>query len=453
MQAASPDLFPRVSSRARPQAPTRREPVRQPTIRDRLARRARDPLHLAGAIGTGIMALALVGILSAGVRNTADAASMPAGSMASMIPLQHDRVVIGPDRSLGSALERASIAPGDVDRIVSETKRYATSMRFGAGTPIELTLSPRAITSEYREVEAMTLRPRLDTALEFRRVDGQLVAAPRHIAVDTTPLRITGRFAGDVRGTLAAFGIGQQAVEDYVRIVGAQMDIGEIARGDQFDIVVEQAKAATGEVQTGALMFAGLYQQSGAQLRMSEWTLKGRLAWYDAAKAARSIDNVQRPVPGEVSSNFGSRFHPILHYTRMHQGMDFRAGYGTPILAVQTGWVQRAGVAGGYGNQVELRHGGGIDTSYSHMSQIAVRVGQLVHQGDVIGYVGATGLATGPHLHFEVLREGQRINPALVPFTLGPQLRGSDLVGYEKRLNALLAVPIGRNAPTSPDRA
>lgn len=451
-RTAAHDPFPRVSARARIVVTTRPAPP-APGLAERLVAIATDPWRVTSAAGVALLLIVVVAIMSTGVRSAADAASIPSASIASMIPAQRDRAVIGEDRDLGSALEHASIAPGDVDRILAETRRYATSMRFASGTPIDLVLSPRAASSSYREIEQMTLRPRLDTALDFRRVDGQLVATPRTIAIDSTPFRVVGRFGSDVRTTLAAYGLNQQAIDEYVRIIGAQMDIGEIARGDQFDIVVQQARAATGEVQTGALMYAGLYRQDGGQLRMSEWTLKGRLAWYDAEKASRSIDNVQRPVPGEVSSNFGNRYHPILHYTRMHQGVDFRAGYGTPILAVQTGWVERAGWSGSYGNQVELTHGGGISTSYSHMSSVNVRPGTLVRQGDVIGYVGATGLATGPHLHFEVLRGGQRIDPELVQFTVGPQLRGRDLDGYQRRLEALLSVPVRRTQPVKPGAA
>lgn len=447
------DMFPRVSARARVPVIVRKQPARPQTLIERLTDKFRDPWHLAGAAGVGGMTILLTAILSAGVQNTADAASIPEANIANMIPAHHDRIKIGQDQDLRSALERASIAPGDIDRIISETSRYATSMRFSSGTPIDLTLSARAMTSEYREIEAMTLRPRLDTVLEFRRVEGQLMGTPKTIAIDATPLRITGRFAEDVRGTLSSYGLGQQAIDEYVRVIGTQMNIADISRGDQFDIVVEQARAATGETQTGAMMYAGLYQQSGEQLRMSEWTLKGKLSWYDANKASKSIDNVQRPVPGEVSSNFGSRYHPILRYTRMHQGVDFRAGYGTPILAVQTGWVGRAGRAGGYGNQVELKHGDGITTTYSHMSEIRVQLGTLVQQGSVIGYVGSTGMSTGPHLHFEVLQNGRRIDPALVPFTLGPQLRGSDLEGYLKRQNALLAVPVAQHTSKGPERS
>jgi murein DD-endopeptidase MepM/ murein hydrolase activator NlpD len=174
-----------------------------------------------------------------------------------------------------------------------------------------------------------------------------------------------------------------------------------------------------------------------------QWEEDGRTEWYEASGVGRESGMLQRPVPGTVSSNFGLRLHPILGYTRMHKGIDFRAGYGTPILAATDGKVIAAGRAGGYGNQVRLAHGGGLMTSYSHMSRIVAQPGERVRQGEVIGYVGATGLATGPHLHYELWKDGVPINPASVKFVSRAQLSGADLAAFRARLKTLLAVKPG----------
>ena len=148
-------------------------------------------------------------------------------------------------------------------------------------------------------------------------------------------------------------------------------------------------------------------------------------------------------MPGRVTSNYGLRMHPILGYHRMHRGLDFRASYGTPILAVADGQVSGAGWAGGYGRQVRLTHADGIATSYSHMSRIAVSPGGRVRQGQVIGYVGSTGLSTGPHLHFETYRNGGHVNPRSVRFVGRAQLSGGELASFRSRLSRLLATPLG----------
>jgi murein DD-endopeptidase MepM/ murein hydrolase activator NlpD len=145
------------------------------------------------------------------------------------------------------------------------------------------------------------------------------------------------------------------------------------------------------------------------------------------------------PVHGRLTSGFGERFHPILGYRRFHAGLDLAASAGTPIVAAADGRVVGAGWRGGYGQQVEIAHTGGIDTLYGHMSRIAAHAGELVRKGQVIGYVGSTGLSTGPHLHFEVTKNGRPVNPASVKLTGGPgHLEGEKLHAFQSELRGLL---------------
>jgi murein DD-endopeptidase MepM/ murein hydrolase activator NlpD len=118
-----------------------------------------------------------------------------------------------------------------------------------------------------------------------------------------------------------------------------------------------------------------------------------------------------KPVPGHICSGFGMRMHPILGYVRMHTGVDISASYGTPIKAADKGLVVYAGWRGGYGKCVIIDHGSGIATLYAHMSSISVSSGEIVRRGEVVGAVGSTGLSTGPHLHFEVRRNGCPVDP------------------------------------------
>jgi murein DD-endopeptidase MepM/ murein hydrolase activator NlpD len=124
----------------------------------------------------------------------------------------------------------------------------------------------------------------------------------------------------------------------------------------------------------------------------------------------------------------------------MHKGIDFGAAWGTPIHAAADGQVSRAGWAGGYGRQVRIAHGGGMTTSYSHMSRMIVAPGSLVRQGQVIGYVGTSGLSTGAHLHYEVLRGGQAVNPLSVRFASAPAVDPAMTDAIKARLQALLKV-------------
>ena len=150
------------------------------------------------------------------------------------------------------------------------------------------------------------------------------------------------------------------------------------------------------------------------------------------------------PVAGRITSRFGYRYHPILHYSRLHAGIDFGARWGTPIVAAADGQVVGAGHAGGYGRQVRIAHAGGIVTSYSHMSAISTASGTTVRQGQVIGYVGSSGLSTGPHLHFEVRIGGQPVNPltARLVASSQPQVDKSLVAAFKAKLKALTAIPV-----------
>ncbi len=136
-----------------------------------------------------------------------------------------------------------------------------------------------------------------------------------------------------------------------------------------------------------------------------------KIAREEALRAAHSSGKMLMPSRGPITSPFGNRFHPVLGYSRFHAGTDFGAEQGSPILAAETGVVIFAGWYGGYGNAVILEHGDGLTTLYGHASRLNVREGQTVKKGDVIAAVGTTGLSTGPHLHFEVRRNGKPVDP------------------------------------------
>ena len=138
---------------------------------------------------------------------------------------------------------------------------------------------------------------------------------------------------------------------------------------------------------------------------------EAKIAREEALRAARASGKMVYPSQGVITSQFGSRFHPVLGYSRFHAGTDFGAETGSPIQAAETGIVIFAGWYGGYGNAVILDHGGGVTTLYGHASQLYVSEGETVKKGDAIAAVGSTGLSTGPHLHFEVRRNGEPVDP------------------------------------------
>lgn len=162
---------------------------------------------------------------------------------------------------------------------------------------------------------------------------------------------------------------------------------------------------------------AARYEQMLAELEANSSEIQAFIQRLEATPAGRRRAAIPfrggfwRPVNGRISSGFGMRFHPILHRTKLHTGVDFSAPTGSPIHAAARGTVIHAGWWGAYGNAVIVDHGGGLTTLYGHMSKIACSPGQDVSRGRVLGYVGSTGWSTGPHLHYEVRRNGVPVNP------------------------------------------
>jgi murein DD-endopeptidase MepM/ murein hydrolase activator NlpD len=339
------------------------------------------------------------------------------------------------------ALERAGVARNEAEAAAAMVGGAVPLADLQPGTAVDLRLGRRPDRTFARPLETLSLRARLDLRLSLTRAGGRFVLARSPISVDETPLRIEGLVGPSLYRAARAGGAPPRAIEDYLRAISGQTDLGTLSPNDRFDLIVEQRRAATGEAETGALLYAGLERSDGSAIRMMPWTLGGRTSWYEASGAGGESGLLQRPVPGGVSSSFGMRFHPILGYFRMHKGIDFHAAYGAPIVAAADGQVIGAGWAGGYGNQVRVLHAGGLVSSYSHMSRIAAFPGMAVRQGEVIGYVGATGLATGPHLHYELTRGGIPVDPASIQSIGRAQLSGPALAAFRQRLRTLLSVP------------
>ena len=176
----------------------------------------------------------------------------------------------------------------------------------------------------------------------------------------------------------------------------------------------------------------------------------GQVDYLDGNGKSASKALLKTPVAGsKLTSGFGMRKHPLLGYTKMHTGVDFGVPYGTPIRSAGAGVVEIAGSHGAYGVTVEIKHNNKFETLYAHMSKLAdgIRTGKKVNQGQIIGYVGATGRATGPHLHYEVRVAGRPVNPLNVKATGGKQLAGKELQKYKLYKQRVLAMM--QNAPSA----
>ena len=350
-------------------------------------------------------------------------------------------MTLGERDSMRALLARAGATYGDAGHAAALIASAAPAI--AAGTPVTVVLGPS--NGAARAVERVAFRAGLGMNLQVvrgRHGGLQLIKLP--IPVDTRPLRVRGRAGSGLYWSLRAAGVSPQSAAEYLRALATELDVGsDIGATDNFDLVLASRRAATGERETGPLLYAGIDRAGGRDLQLVKWPANGRGAWIDAATFGRpSAAAMLWPVAGRITSGFGYRRHPILRFARMHRGVDFGAGWGSPIVAAADGQVSSAGWAGGYGRQVRIAHAGGVATSYSHMSSIVASPGSYVRQGQLIGYVGSSGLSTGPHLHYEVHRGGQAVNPLSVRFAGTAPVDAAHVAAFKARLKSLLSVGV-----------
>jgi murein DD-endopeptidase MepM/ murein hydrolase activator NlpD len=382
------------------------------------------PLALGGDTGRRMMA-------GAAVRTLANTPERP--------QLVID-ATLGQGDGFAHALSRAGLGERDVDKVADLVSGAVRLGDIAPGTVINMTLGRRTDRHVARPLEQLAFRAKFDLRLAVKRVDGALVLVRQPIAVDDTPLRVTGRVGGGLYLAARAAGAPAKAVEAYIKTLNQRVPIGSLDPNDRFDLIVAYRRAATGETQTGELLYAGL-THGKREIEVMRWPQDGKAQWFDQSGTGERRTGMHVPVAStRVTSKFGMRRHPLLGYSRMHRGIDFGAPYGAPIMAATDGVVSFAGRHGGHGKYVMLKHSGNLVTAYAHMSRILVKAGKRVSAGQVIGYVGSTGLSTGPHLHYEVYRNGAAINPRSLRFASTTKLTGGELARFKAKLAGLLAL-------------
>ena len=223
---------------------------------------------------------------------------------------------------------------------------------------------------------------------------------------------------------------------EFARLYGFQVDFQrDIWKNDSFQMIYEIFLNKDGEIiESGNIIFANLsLKNEDLKLYRHEYD-KNKIDYFDENGKSMRKTLMKTPINGaRLSSSFGKRKHPILGFTKMHTGTDFAAPMGTPILASGDGIVTRAKWCGGGGNCVKIKHNRVYQTVYAHMSKFGrgIKKGARVKQGQIIGYVGSTGLSTGPHLHYEVIENGRKINSQKLKLPSGKILKGDQRKTFE----------------------
>lgn len=292
---------------------------------------------------------------------------------------------------------------------------------------------------------------------------GRFVAREIELPLETEFVRVSGQIDSSLFVNGRDAGIPISVLIELIRIYSFDVDFQrDIWNGDSFEIMFERQRNADNViVNNGDVHYAKLTLR-GTQLPLYRFEAsKGTIDYFNAKGESVRKALMKTPLDGaRLSSRFGKRKHPILGYTRLHAGVDFAAPTGTPIYAAGDGTVVMATVNGGYGKYIKIRHNGTYSTAYAHLNGYArgVRSGKRVRQGQVIGYVGSTGRSTGPHLHYEIHREGRQINPLGLKLPSGEELKGERLAAFQvhretldTRYASLVAPHLVANRSDQPD--
>lgn len=273
------------------------------------------------------------------------------------------------------------------------------------------------------------------TSIEVRKVKENYIVKENILRLNKKEVVVKNSIKNNLYSSAMEVGIEANIIVEFARIFGFEVDFQrDIRKGDWFEIYYEKFEDDNNQVRdTGRIIYASMFV-NGEELNLYNFKYKDIEEYYDIKGKSITKSLMKTPINGaRLSSSFGMRKHPILGYNKMHRGTDFAAPAGTPIMASGSGTVTRARWCGGGGNCVKIKHNSTYETIYAHMKNFAkgIKEGRKVKQGQIIGYVGSTGLSTGPHLHYEVLVNGKKVNSQKLKLPSGKVLKGEERKEFE----------------------
>lgn len=337
----------------------------------------------------------------------------------------------------------------EAHQVITALKAKFNPQKISVGQRISVTLERHEKIGDAAAVKELAIKlPDLSTVALQRMQDGAFtVSSTMDESVAAQAKQKTFRGFGKVRTSLsqagASAGIPAAIMSEVTKAFSYDIDFQrEIHPGDTIEVLVDRKEQGP-----------NVYSTSGGSLRYAALTLKGKkheifrfrnqygeYAWFDGKGNSIKKSLLRTPVDAvHITSSFGMRTHPLLGYTKFHKGVDFGAPSGTPIMAAGDGIVTFKGWMNGYGNFVTIKHNGTYTTAYGHCSRFGdISVGSRVKQGQVIAYVGMTGMATGPHLHYEVRQNDIQVNPVAKQFNMASGLTGKQLASFMASKKAAL---------------
>jgi len=337
--------------------------------------------------------------------------------------------------TLQALLLNTGISSSDTVSIIDALSPFLDLTRLKAGQEFEIYF-------DNKQVNRIIIPASIEKEIHVERLGEVSFKAEESLKeLINYPMKKTLTVDSSLYGSAVNAGIPDSIIMDLIQLFSFDVDFQrDIHRGDKLSAVYELVYDEEGKiVDTGKIMEAEL-KTNGQDLKIYRFvTADGRSDYFNEEGHTIRKTLLKTPINGAyITSNYGMRINPFSGFTTMHKGVDFGAPRGTPIKASGDGTVVIAGYNGVYGNYLKLRHVNGYETLYAHQTSFArgIRRGSRVEQGQIIGYVGTTGMSTGPHLHYEVRYYGKQVNPSTVKFPPGRTLEGVELQLYKNQVRS-----------------
>jgi murein DD-endopeptidase MepM/ murein hydrolase activator NlpD len=365
---------------------------------------------------------------------------------------------IRPGETLEGAVRRTGVGKDEAREAVQMLGRAFDIVNIKAGMAFQANVAQPLGQRGSSKLIGLSMRVGPATAVTLSRAfDGVLHLRKMEEPVTSQTTVASGQMGSSLFVSAQKAGATPELTAQVVKLFSHTLDFSrDVQPGDRFSMVFDRKVTASGRtVSPGELLFAEI-KAKGAASRLYRFKPIGASEAQFFDQFGKNVRSMLLRTPLEtvrVTSSFGMRDHPILGFTRMHTGIDFAAPQGTPVYAAGDGVVVKADWAGGYGRWLQIKHSGGIETGYGHLSRWAVKSGQHVHQGEVVAYVGSTGLSTGPHLHFETIINGKKVNPSAYKAPPAVALSGQEMAAFKAekaRIDGLVAKQVADNAPLHP---
>ena len=347
-------------------------------------------------------------------------------------PYEEVEYLIKNNDSIEKILNRFDIQKNDIKNISLKLKQKKLSNIYSGR---KLNLIYKKLEGGSNSVINLIFPINNTSSIEIRKSNNNFVVKENILQLIKKEVVVKNMIKNNLYSSALEVDIEPNIIIEFARIFGFEVDFQrDIRSGDWFEIYYEKFKDEDNKVRdTGKIIYASMFV-NGEEINLYNFKYKNEEEYYDTKGKSITKSLMKTPINGaRLSSSFGMRKHPILGYNKMHRGTDFAAPSGTPIMASGSGTVTRARWCGGGGNCVKIKHNSTYETVYAHMKSFArgVKEGRKVKQGQIIGYVGSTGLSTGPHLHYEVIVNGKKVNSQRLKLPSGKILKGDEREKFE----------------------